>query len=137
MSEKNEEMTQYVVTQARNSDTGNPAYEAWEDANGKLDRPDGPAYREWRFDGKLIVEAWHRNDEYHRTDGPAVIRYSEDPSQSYKIEEWWQRGRRHRDDGPAYVRYNYASGSVDVAEWWRNGQRIERKAMAPRTPGIP
>jgi hypothetical protein len=52
---------------------------------------------------------WYQNDQYHRTDGPAV-----DYADGKK--EWFQNGERHRIDGPAI---EDANGDK---YWYQNNQ---------------
>ena len=49
-------------------------------------------------------------NQLHRTDGPAVIRWS-------GTKEWWQNGQLHRTGGPAIEWANGAS------EWYQNNKR--------------
>lgn len=51
---------------------------------------------------------WWLHDEFHRTNGPAII--TEDG------EQWWFEGKKHRINGPAIVTYC-------KQEWWINCKR--------------
>jgi hypothetical protein len=53
---------------------------------------------------------WYLNDQWHRTDGPAVEHVS---GNKY----WFLNGKRHREDGPAIERVG------GDKEWFSNGKR--------------
>jgi hypothetical protein len=77
----------------------------WRDADGRLDRRDGPA--------RVLPsgrEEWYRHGRLHRDDGPAIVHAN-------GSEKWYVDGRRHRDDGPACV---YVNGT---RKWYRDGLR--------------
>jgi hypothetical protein len=73
----------------------------WRDAEGRLDREDGPA----RIfpNGR---EEWLRHGKLHRPDGPAIVHAN-------GSEKWYLDGRRHREDGPACT---YVNGTE---KWYR------------------
>ena len=75
--------------------------------NGKLHRPDGPAYI--RSNG---TKAWWLNGKLHRPDGPAVIYPT-----GTKL--WRLNGELHRPDGPAIIRQD------GTKEWYLNGIKID------------
>lgn len=56
------------------------------------------------------AEYWSLNDQYHREDGPAIIRNNGDVS-------WYLNGKLHRLDGPAVI---YSNGTK---YWHVNGER--------------
>lgn len=66
----------------------------WRDAEGRLDRADGPArvFPSGR-------EEWFRRGHLHREDGPAVVH----ANGSVK---YYRDGVRHREGGPACVYVN-------------------------------
>jgi len=57
------------------------------------------------------TEAWSRNGQLHRTDGPAY-------TWPDGMELWYFDGQPHRTDGPAYT---YPDGTE---EWWEHGHHI-------------
>ena len=63
----------------------------WRNTKGQYHRTDGPAVV--RADGS---RRWYQNGKRHRTDGPAVV-YADG------AQLWYQNGRCHRTDGPAIV----------------------------------
>ena len=70
--------------------------------NDEYHRTDGPAIEYANGD-----KTWYVNGKLHREDGPAVEEIS-----GYK--SWWKNGARHRTDGPAI---EYANGENS---WWQN-----------------
>jgi antitoxin component YwqK of YwqJK toxin-antitoxin module len=64
---------------------GSVKRERWHQ-NGKLHRPDGPAWIWYRLDGSVEEEEWYQNGKLHRLDGPAWIGYRPDGSVEW---EWW------------------------------------------------
>ena len=74
-----------------------------------LHRIYGPAYVSRKFD----IEAWYKDGEFHRVDGPAYRHKN-----NYV---WYKDGKLHRLDGPA----------VNVAghpkEYWIGGQKLSPK----------
>ena len=63
-------------------------------------------------------------NQLHRTDGPAVIRWS-------GTKEWWQNGQLHRIDGPAIEWW-------DGDKWWYiNDKRMtEAEFLAATQPTV-
>ena len=83
--------------------------------------------------GAVIFEAWRREGKLHRPDGPAYI--ERDPATGVATREAWQReGKPHRADGPALIERDLATGAVTREEWWLNGVRQEppRQKTEPR-----
>ncbi len=85
----------------------------WVDEDGwpkqeQLHRTDGPAVDYANVDR----QEWYVNGRRHRSDGPAVIGAG-------GIQMWYLDGRRHRLDGPAV---SWANGDQ---EWWVNGVRTK------------
>jgi len=56
-------------------------------------------------EGRII---WYLDNEYHRTDGPAVIYHN-------GTQWWYLNGKLHCTDGPAYIDAN------GTRSWWING----------------
>ena len=79
--------------------------QAWS-RNGQLHRVDGPAYIS--ADGS---QWWYHNGQLHRVDGPAYINVD-------GHQEWYKHDKRHRVDGPAYI------GSDGRQEWYVNGIHV-------------
>jgi hypothetical protein len=78
----------------------------WYDSDGEFHRTDGPAVV--RTNG---YKAWFQHGVRHRTAGPAV-EYADG------AKEWWQHGNYHRDDGPAVENTN------GHQRWWLNDQHM-------------
>jgi hypothetical protein len=74
--------------------------------NGEYHREDGPAII--RPDG---TKRWYLNGKIHREDGPAAI-YPDG------TQEWFLNGEFHREDGPAYI------GSDGSQYWFLNDKEI-------------
>lgn len=73
-------------------ENGNPKYEIWLNDDMQLDRKDGPAEQNWNENGELVYEGWWKNDERHRTDGPALIRWEN----GKKEEIWYNKGEEQK-----------------------------------------
>ena len=60
------------------------------------------------------TKRWYLNDEFHRTDGPAI---------EYRngTKCWCLNGKRHRTDGPAI---EYSDGTK---HWYLNGVNLSEK----------
>lgn len=82
--------------------------EQWKNAEGRLHRLDGPAFK------NAEASIWYENGSMHRIGGPALIHI--DGSQ-----EWWHKGKLHREDGPAII----CEGEED--QFWLNNKRVEEK----------
>jgi hypothetical protein len=74
--------------------------------NDQYHRTDGPAIE--YADG---TKSWYLNGQYHRTDGPAI-----ELANGNKF--WYLNDQLHRTDGPAV---EWADGSK---EWFLNGQEL-------------
>ena len=61
-----------------------------------LHREDGPAFIEYRHDGRIDMEEWYINNNRHREDGPAFIGCREDGS--VWCAYWYWHGMLHRED---------------------------------------
>jgi hypothetical protein len=77
----------------------------WRNKDGEYHRIDGPAVV--RDDGTIM---WYKNGCYHRVGGPAIT-YSDGSKM------WFVNGQRHREDGPAV---DDADGQK---EWWLKDKR--------------
>jgi hypothetical protein len=64
---------------------------------------------------------YNENNQYHRTDGPAIEWASGD-------KEWYVNGKRHRTDGPAI---EWSSGTK---EWWVDGFYLTEDQFNLRYP---
>jgi len=65
------------------------------------------------FTDEFGTQFWLKNNEYHRTDGPAIIWKN-------GSQEWYINDKRHRTDGPAIIWKNKKNGSQ---EWYINDKR--------------
>jgi hypothetical protein len=75
--------------------------------------------------GTKEYEKWHKDGEYHREDGPALIRYYDNGNKDY--ESWYKDGKSHREDGPAYIRY-HIDGSKRYESWYLHDQGYTKSA---------
>jgi trans-aconitate 2-methyltransferase len=73
---------------------------------------------------QVIYELWYRNGEYHRDDGPALIKLDIKRDNGNKVinKAWYDNGQRHRDDGPALIRLDHDDKVINEA-WYYEGQR--------------
>lgn len=92
--------------------------ESWRDANGELDRLDGPALQEWHPNGILSDEEWLVGGVYDRANGPALRRWANDGR--LREERWMLDGSSHRIGGPAYRSFN-EKGELVLERWDRDG----------------
>jgi len=60
--------------------------------NGKFHNLNGPASRQWYFNGNLLHEIFYVNGERHNVDGPAYIKYYDDGKK--KRVEYYLNGKR-------------------------------------------
>ena len=84
--------------------------------------PNGVTYSEIVCDGMgvIIHKEWRVKNNRHRTDGPAIIQYSDMGTKTG--EWWWVNGNLHRDDGPAQI---LCSGGKILREaWWQYGNEL-------------
>lgn len=81
----------------------NEIVEHWRDRLGQFHRLDGPAIIR-----PNIVEKWWYHGVLHRLDGPAIL-------QADGYEHWIKYGTTHRIDGPAMI---YSNGDQ---HWLQNG----------------
>jgi len=94
---------------------GDGSQEWWR--HGEFHREDGPAII--KPDG---TEMWCLYGEFHREDGPAIIFPD-------GTETWYRFGKRHREDGPAAI---FPDGTE---MWYQYGKRFYRKD-GPKNPDI-
>lgn len=73
--------------------------------NGQFHREDGPAIIKYG-----VSEIWYLNGELHRDGGPAVMH-----DDGYQA--WYQHDKYHREDGPSIIT---ASG---LQEWFKHDKR--------------
>lgn len=100
--------------------------------SGRLHRAGAPAVVVTK-DGSRCSEDWAMQGMFHRTDGPARIKYNGQ-------KEWWHLGHLHREGAPAVItpsgrREWWTHGLLDrhdapavecgngSREWWVDGQR--------------
>ena len=61
--------------------------------------------KSYHDNGIIYSETYYNeNNEYHREDGPAIIKY--DSNGKLGSKEYWEHGKRHRKNGPAIELYN-------------------------------
>lgn len=87
--------------------------------NGVPHRVDGPAWRKWTRDGRLVEQIWSLAGEEHREGGPATVLWY--TTGQAKKACYFQRGLRHRLDGPAEIWFD-KTGSVVREEWFVEGR---------------
>ena len=73
-----------------------------------------------RSDGPAVIyndgdETWYFNGQYHRLDGPAIIR------KNY-CNHWYKNGKLHRLDGPAIEYVKECNKKFN--RWWVDGVEI-------------
>jgi antitoxin component YwqK of YwqJK toxin-antitoxin module len=79
-----------------------------------------PSHTSYYLNGSRWEDAWYDSDDNeHKTDGPAIIRYYENGL--IKTEIWLQKGVRTRTLGPAYTTY-YQNGHKKLEMWYLNGR---------------
>lgn len=94
-------------------------------------------------EGAVVFGTTHNNkihikyldgfNRLHRTDGPALISFSEEGVILEQL--WYQNGKRHRLDGPALIG-KLLNGLPDV-QWWVRGQPCEPEDLSNETEGFP
>jgi hypothetical protein len=77
--------------------------------DGEYHREDGPAIV--RVNGVIDFQSWHKHGRLHREDGPAYV--AKDGEQI-----WYVCGKMHRLDGPAWIAHN------GNQRWYVNDQEI-------------
>ena|ERR1700735_1249610 len=82
----------------------------------ELHREDGPAVIKYNYAFDTAEESYYLHGKRHRKNGPAVIVRNSDGS---TVEEYHRNGKLDRTDGPAIVIRN-SDGST-VEEYYRNG----------------
>jgi antitoxin component YwqK of YwqJK toxin-antitoxin module len=92
----------------------------WRNKYGEYHRTDGPAVIRYYQDGEIRSEEYYVNGQSHRMDGPAYISYYNNGQ--IKYEEYSINNQRHRVDGPAYIGY-FKDGSTDCEQYWINGKQ--------------
>lgn len=125
----------------------------WKNAQGELDRDDGPAVVVNFVSGICGTEEWWQDGRLHREDGPARLIRDVDGQGYVQIEEWYRHGLLHRDhdepasihrdlnglatevryavngelhriSGPALVRRSVKTGRVLESQYWQHGRRM-------------
>lgn len=68
--------------------------------------------------GINVKEEWFCNEEYHRDNGPAVVRRM--PFSGLVTHElWYQEGLLHRSGGPAHIIYDHLGAIYEA--WYNQG----------------
>ena len=75
------------------------------------------------FTDEFGTQFWLKNNEYHRTDGPAIIWKN-------GSQEWYINDKRHRTDGPAKI------GSDGSKFYWLNGVQLTEQEFNKKSPSI-
>ena len=90
--------------------------------------------------------------EYHRSNGPAIVRNPDNGANRYRArEEWWVDGKLHRLNGPALIsadgtenwylngkRHREGGPAIEnekIKEWWMFGKRHRLDGPATVIPG--
>ena len=76
--------------------------------------------------GNTKTKQWIINKIRHRTDGPAIIDYSE--SGTIQREVWYLNNQYHRDHNPA-ISWYYESGKIDLKYWYINGKELKNNEL--------
>ena len=71
-----------------------------------------------KVDEDGTINYLHKNGQYHRENGPAIIR---NYGTVCETKSWWINGKRHREDGPALV---YSGGEI---EYWLNNKKYTKE----------
>jgi len=76
----------------------------------------------YHWNGKIQIEWYCLNGEWHRKNGPAIIWYYE----SGKIEKeiYFLNGMYHRKNGSAIISY-YENGDIEKEEYWEYGKEMD------------
>ena len=77
--------------------------------------------REYWNNGQCYRELYTLSGIYHRTDGPAFVRWHENGQM--EIEKYYVNGTRHRRDGPAITCW-YSNGEIYRQEFWLNDKEV-------------
>lgn len=100
--------------------TSKPSQDEWfKGGEDNRHRDDGPAVVRYNEDGSISTEEYYQNNEYHRDGGPAITYYF--PSGKPSSEAWYQSGELHREGGPAQIGYN-ENGTSFSEKWFLNGK---------------
>jgi len=91
--------------------------------NNQLHREDGPAEIRYWKDGSTKGERYYIKGRLHREKGPAAIWYREDGSIEKKC--YYINNRLHREDGPAKIRYN--SNNKPRGAYYLNGVNLRKQ----------
>ncbi len=72
----------------------------------------------------FVYEEYHfKNNNFHRTDGPAKI--IKNPDNGYVSQEWFIDGIRHRDgDKPAITNHFEPCGEITIQRFFKYGNEI-------------
>lgn len=95
--------------------------------NEDFHRTDGPALIVYNEHNKVIREEYYIDGRKHRTDGPAIVYYYDDGT--ILAEEYFIDDEYHRLDGPASIRY-YPNGSIEYEDYIVNGKHHNTKGPA-------
>ncbi len=111
--------------------------------NGKLHRDDGPAYNEWRENGKKKVEAWFTKGVAYRGKTTtefdlrqvAIIEYDANEMVRKKtfcyksgiiyLERWYKNGKDYRADGGPTQTWYWENGNKQREDWPADGDRYQ------------
>jgi hypothetical protein len=91
------------------------------DESGRFHRIGAPARLVWPPNNAEHTAEYFVHGEYHREDGPALIRRYADGS---VLECYYNHGKLHRDDGPAHI-LRRADGGIETEQYWHNGHQKE------------
>ncbi len=91
-------------------------------ADGELDRDDGPAWIEWYANGVKRHEGWWRDNNLDREDGAAITKWRANGVR--ECERWWRNGELDRQGGPAVTEW-HANGTKSY-EWWYRNDKCDR-----------
>lgn len=106
----------------------------------KMKIKDKSTYVKYYLNGGKKYEVWHkndyRNDELHRVNKPAWIKYY--PEGKIQREEWWENDRLHRIGKPAWILYakggKMKRGKVIKEEYWYKGIQIPKEVALKTMP---
>jgi antitoxin component YwqK of YwqJK toxin-antitoxin module len=88
----------------------------------ELHKEDGPAMIKYYSNGQVGIEKYFINGKLHRLDGPASILYYSNGN--IESEYYCNNNLKHRIDGPAVINYGL-DGNITYEEYWVNDKEYD------------